>query len=280
MLNRRFCWQARCFGGFSHIATTPKIEPFRRKIAQARCFPSQVRLSLDFRRLGALPDAPGRSFWCPGATSGTLWALLRRSRDAPRRSRDAPGTASGRSWVPMAFQAGSIAPQTTHLDRLWTDFAVYFRCFSRVWLPPLLAKPFHLGDRLGRIARAASPRPHRPGRIALVASPWPNRPGRTALTASPWPYRPGRIGIELPCERARYRASLPRSAHHRARSIWPSIELPCRARLTNDTISKKKRLTNRRACIAKPATISLHRLGHASSLVLLKSNDVECQDWP
>ena len=45
--------------------------------------------------------------------------------------------------------------------------------------------------------------------------------------------------IELPCDLARYRDSLPRSARHRARSIWPGIELPCRAQLTNDTISKK-----------------------------------------
>ena len=68
---------------------------------KARCFPSRARLSLDFRRLGTFPDAPGRAVSCPGATTGTLLVLLGRAGDAPRRSRDAPGTVSGRSWVSL-----------------------------------------------------------------------------------------------------------------------------------------------------------------------------------
>ena len=193
-----------------------------------------MRLSLKFRRLSTLPGAPGRSFWCPGATSGTLWGLLGRSRDAPRRSRDAPGTASGRSWVPMAFQAGSIGPQTTHLARFWTDFAVDFRCFSRVWLTPLPRKAVPPGRKTWAIAWAASSEPHRPGRIVLAESPWPHSPDFIALALSPWPHRyraslrAGQVSsfpaaLSSPSgqvDLAKYRASLPRSAH-------------------NDTISKK-----------------------------------------
>ena len=61
---------------------------------QVRCFPSRVRLSLDFGGLGTLPDAPG-----------TPRTLLERSRtllDAPARSW-ALLEAPGRSWT---FQDG------------------------------------------------------------------------------------------------------------------------------------------------------------------------------
>ena len=84
-----------------------------------------MRLSLDFRRLGTLTDAPGRTFECPRTTLGTLLVLRGRSGDALRRSRDAPGTVSGRSWVPMAFQAGSSWLDWAGLDALarpgWLD---------------------------------------------------------------------------------------------------------------------------------------------------------------
>ena len=65
-------------------------------------------------------------------------------------------------------------------------------------------------------------------------------------------------------------------------AIWPGIEIPCRARLAigpgrSGQVSSFPaalslptiRLTYRRACIARSASISLHRAGHASSLVVL-----------
>ena len=62
-----------------------------------RIFCSRTRLGVDFGRLGALPGAPGRPFWRPGAALATLRTLPRRAGDAPGRSRDTPETPSGRS---------------------------------------------------------------------------------------------------------------------------------------------------------------------------------------
>ena len=59
---------------------------------KTRFFRSRTRLSVDFDRLGALPDAPGRSFWRPGVPLGILLAFPGRGKDAPGRSRDAPET--------------------------------------------------------------------------------------------------------------------------------------------------------------------------------------------
>ena len=52
---------------------------------KTRCFHSWTRLGIDSGRLHALPDAPGRSFWCHGASLETLGLL-------PETPEDAPGT--------------------------------------------------------------------------------------------------------------------------------------------------------------------------------------------
>ena len=83
--NLRFCWQARYFGGFAGVATTPKIDPVRRNIAPATVRERAVRansgvcrswarLGVDFGSLGAPPDAPGR---CPRTSSTDLGRLDR-----------------------------------------------------------------------------------------------------------------------------------------------------------------------------------------------------------
>ena len=75
--NLRFCWQARYFGGFAAVSTTPKIGPDRRNIAPATVRERAVhvnsgvcrswaRLGVDFGSLGAPRDAPGR---CPRTSS-------------------------------------------------------------------------------------------------------------------------------------------------------------------------------------------------------------------
>ena len=91
--NLRFCWQARYFGGFAGVATTPKIDPVRRKIAPTIVRERAVRttsgvccswaqLGVEFGRLGAPPDAPGH---CPRTSSTYLGHLDRpRSTDFDR----------------------------------------------------------------------------------------------------------------------------------------------------------------------------------------------------
>ena len=74
---------------------------------KTRFFRSRTRLGVDFGRLGALPGAPGRHFWRPGAPLATLRALPERAGDAPGRSRDAPETPSGRSCTPRGLPRGS-----------------------------------------------------------------------------------------------------------------------------------------------------------------------------
>ena len=81
--NLRFCWQARYFGGFAGVATTPKIDPFRRKIApsivreravrtNSGVCRSWARLGVDFGHRGAPSDAPGS---CPRTSSTDLGRL-------------------------------------------------------------------------------------------------------------------------------------------------------------------------------------------------------------
>ena len=78
-----------------------------RSAKKTRFFRSRTRLGGDSGRLGALPGAPGRPFWRPGAPLATLRALPRRAGDAPGRSQDAPETPSGRSWTPRGVRRGS-----------------------------------------------------------------------------------------------------------------------------------------------------------------------------
>ena len=78
-----------------------------RSARTTRFFRPRMRLGVDFGLLGALPDAPGRPFWRPGAPLATLRTLPRRAGDAPGRSRDAPETPSGRSWTPRGVRRGS-----------------------------------------------------------------------------------------------------------------------------------------------------------------------------
>ena len=70
--NLRFCWQAQYFRGFAGSANKTQnretsIEhclddaPQASRVPEAHRFPFRARLSLDLRRLGALPDAPRRS---------------------------------------------------------------------------------------------------------------------------------------------------------------------------------------------------------------------------
>ena len=91
--NLRFCWQARYFGGFAGVATTPEIDPVRRKIASTMVRERAVRttsgvcrswarLSVEFGHLGAPLNAPGR---CPHTSSTDLGHLDRsRSTDFDR----------------------------------------------------------------------------------------------------------------------------------------------------------------------------------------------------
>ena len=181
--NLRFCWQARYFGGFAGVATTPKIDPVRRKIAPTIVRERAVRttsgvccswaqLGVEFGHLGAPPDAPGR---CPRTSSTDLGHMDR--------------------------------PRSTDFDRLG--------CLDRL-------RNTHF-DALGRIS----------GQLLSFPAIEP--------------------GIELPC-RAQLTIGPGRSAQ--VSSFPAALSLP--------TI----RLTHRRACIARSAAISLHRAGHASSLVL------------
>ena len=86
-----------------------------RRARKTRFFRSWQRLGVDFNRLSALPSVPGRSFWRPGALSGTPWALPGHAGDAPRHSQDAPETPSGCSWTPRGVWRGSR-------DRFSLDF--------------------------------------------------------------------------------------------------------------------------------------------------------------
>ena len=70
------------------------------RATKTRFVRSRARLGVEFGRLGALLNAPGRTFWRPGVPLVIPWALPGRAGDAPRRSRDAPKTPSGRSWTP------------------------------------------------------------------------------------------------------------------------------------------------------------------------------------
>ena len=54
-----------------------------RCMQKARFFLSRMRLGVNFGRLGALPGAPGRTFWCAGSPLVTLRALLEGAGDAP-----------------------------------------------------------------------------------------------------------------------------------------------------------------------------------------------------
>ena len=74
----------------------PKIGLRANRAKKTRFFRSRTRLGVDLGRLGALPDAPRRSFWRPGSRLGIFRALPGRARDAPGRSRDAPETPSRR----------------------------------------------------------------------------------------------------------------------------------------------------------------------------------------
>ena len=78
-----------------------------RSAKKTRFFRPRMRLGINFGLLGALPDAPGRPFWRPGAPLGTIRTLPQRAGDAPGRSRDPPETPSGRSWKPWCVPRGS-----------------------------------------------------------------------------------------------------------------------------------------------------------------------------
>ena len=93
----------------------PKIGLRANRAKKTRFFRSRTRLGVDLGRLGALPDAPRRSFWRPGSRLGILRALPGRAGDAPGRSRDAPETPSRRPWAPRSVPRGSR-------DRFSIDF--------------------------------------------------------------------------------------------------------------------------------------------------------------
>ena len=116
--NLCFCWQAWYETHISHFAK--KTENRRKSLKNRsdgasrtshtkkhRFFRSRTRPGVDFGRLGALPDAPGRPFWRPAAPLGTLRALPGRAGDAPRCSQDAPESPPGCSWAPWGVPRGS-----------------------------------------------------------------------------------------------------------------------------------------------------------------------------
>ena len=149
--NLRFCWQAQYFGGFPGVATTPKIDQFRRKIAptilreravrtNSGVCRSWARLGVDFGHLGAPPDAPGR---CPRTSSTNLGRLDR--------------------------------PRSTHFDRLG--------CLDRL-------RNTHF-DQLGRIDGPQATisidfRSPRPTPIAPVRSIWALQPTALDPVRSLW----------------------------------------------------------------------------------------------
>ena len=61
---------------------------------------SRMPLGVAFGRPGALPDAPGRSFWRPGVPLGTLRTIPGHAGDVPRRSRSAFAASPERSGEP------------------------------------------------------------------------------------------------------------------------------------------------------------------------------------
>ena len=84
-------------------------------------FHSWTRLSIDSGCLGALPDAPRRSFWPRRTALQTLRVLPEHARDAPRRSKDTPGTllgATGRAQrVPGSILRRFWEPWSLSRDR-------------------------------------------------------------------------------------------------------------------------------------------------------------------
>ena len=256
--NLRFCWQARYFGGFTGVATTPKIDPFRRKIA-----PTIVR-----ERAVRTNSGVGRSWTRLGVDLGTS-AHPRTLLDAPRA-------------------------QTRAILSAWTDPDRPTSIDLGASSDPELPASLDLGSSTGPVRW--------PERPFMALSSWPSRPGSVDLAASQqtndlpidrlashdlqryacivWAMPSIDLGASTHSETptlidlGAYRAGFP--------AIGPGIELPCRAQLTigpgrSGQVSSfpavlslpTVRLTYRRACIARSATMYLHRLGHASSLVIL-----------
>ena len=91
-----------------------------RSAEKTRFSRSRTRLGVDFGRLGALPGAPGRPFWRPGAALATLRTLPRRAGDAPGRSSDGSGTPRDRFFTQIARSTGFAS--------IWMPFSDVFRC--------------------------------------------------------------------------------------------------------------------------------------------------------
>ena len=136
-----FCWPAWYETDISLFAKKPKIDENRwknrsdnasrtRSAKKTRFFRSRTRLGVDFSLLGALPGAPGRPFWRPGAPLATLRTLSWRAGDAPetlpRRSRDAFGTLLDVTGcperVPGAIFTRFWVPRGVSGDRFSIDF--------------------------------------------------------------------------------------------------------------------------------------------------------------
>ena len=71
--NLRFCWQARYFGGFARIATTPKSDTFRRRNIPINDV-SRTSHACELSR-SSLPATTWRRFWLLRRTLGRSWAL-------------------------------------------------------------------------------------------------------------------------------------------------------------------------------------------------------------
>ena len=184
------------------------------------------------------------SFLLAGAV---LWRVRRRGDNAENRSSSSKNRPDDGSRTSCAYDLWCLSLLGATWCRIWSTR----RTSERSW--PL---PAHKLDRSW---------PPGPTPIERLRSTWVPRP-----TPKHPLCRLGLISGQLSSFLA----------------IWPGIEIPCRARLaigpgrsgqvssfpaalSSPTIrlAKKKRLTYRRACIARSAAMCLHRLGHTSSLV-------------
>ena len=86
---------------------------------------SRTRLGLDFGRLSALPDAPGNSFWCSGASLESLRARPGRAGESRDRPEVAAGTLVVTSGHPERVSGPILSrfrvPRSFYRDRFCID---------------------------------------------------------------------------------------------------------------------------------------------------------------
>ena len=195
-----------------------------------------------------LPATTWRRFWSPRRTPERSWGLSARKleRSCP------PGP------TPIDPLRSTWAPRATPSYPLRSTWALR---------PAPRAGPSDLSW------------PYRPGPVVLARSIWPRR-NRLTIYLSTGLHRTicnDMLASSGSCLRSTW---VPRPIpKHPLCSTWAHIRpgflrsgqvssFPAALSLPSIRLAKKKRLTYRRACIARSAAISLHRTSHASSLVI------------